>query len=131
PAKRHVATYTYATARGLTSRDVGGVHSVFLTIWPDSIGRAWLARDLERIGASTPVVVFAHDQPDAQSKHFTNPNGRHDINAVDRFENLLADTFADGGAADARDTLAHTPWDDVVRAHSHITAYFQRNPNRN
>ena len=100
PAKRTVTTYDYATDRVLTSRDAGGVHFVFLTVWPDSIGRAWLTRDLERVSASTPVVVFTHDQPDAQTKHFTNPNGRHDINAVDRFENVLAETFADDGGAD-------------------------------
>ncbi|HKF68096.1 MAG TPA: hypothetical protein VKB36_16230, partial [Vicinamibacterales bacterium] len=131
PARRTVATYDYATDRVLTSRDAGGVHFVFLTVWPDSIGRAWLTRDLERVSASTPVVVFTHDQPDAQSKHFTNPNGRHDINAVDRFENLLAETFADGGAAAASDTLEQTAWEDFVRAHSNITAYFHGNSNWN
>jgi len=131
PARRTVATYDYATDRVLTSRDAGGVHFVFLTVWPDSIGRAWLTRDLERVGASTPVVVFTHDQPDAQSKHFTNPNGRHDINAVDRFENLLAETFADGGAADASDTLEQAAWEDFVRSHSNITAYFHGNSNWN
>jgi len=131
PARRTVATYDYAIDRVLTSRDAGGVHFVFLTVWPDSIGRAWLTRDLERVSASTPVVVFTHDQPDAQSKHFTNPNGRHDINAVDRFENLLAETFVDGGAADASDTLEQTAWEDFVRAHSNITAYFHGNSNWN
>ena len=131
PARRTVATYDYAIDRVLTSRDAGGVHFVFLTVWPDSIGRAWLTRDLERVSASTPVIVFTHDQPDAQSKHFTNPNGRHDINAVDRFENLLAETFADGGAADAGDTLEQTAWEDFVRGHSNITAYFHGNSNWN
>jgi hypothetical protein len=104
---------------------------VFLTVWPDSIGRAWLARDLERVSPSTPVVVFTHDQPDAQSKHFTNPNGSHDINAVDRFENLLSDTFADGKTTGDNDTLEQAAWEDFVRLHPNITAYFHGNSNWN
>ena len=131
PAKRTVATYDYERDRVLTSRDVGGVHFVFLTVWPDSAGRAWLARDLERVSASTPVVVFTHDQPDAQSKHFTNPNGRHDINALDRFENLLSDTFADGKAPEDDDALEQAAWEDFVRSHPNITAYFHGNSNWN
>jgi hypothetical protein len=131
PAKRTVATYDYAIDRVLTSRDVGGVHFVFLTIWPDSAGRAWLARDLDRVSASTPVVVFTHDQPDAQSKHFTNPNGTHDINDVDRFENLLSDTFADGTTTDADDVLEQAAWEDFVGRHPNITAYFHGNSNWN
>jgi hypothetical protein len=131
PAKRSIATYEYASDRILTSRDVGGVHFVFLTIWPDSIGRAWLARDLARVGASTPVVIFTHDQPDAQSKHFTNPNGRHDVNAIDRFENLLSDTFADGDTIDDGDEIEQVAWEDFVRSHPGITAYFHGNSNWN
>ena len=131
PAARTTATYEYSTDRVLTSRDVGGVHCVFLTVWPDSIGRAWLAHDLEHVGASTPVVIFTHDQPDAQSKHFTNPNGTHDINAVDRFENLLSDTFADGKTIDVDDVIEQTAWEDFVRLHPNITAYFHGNSNWN
>jgi hypothetical protein len=115
----------------LTARDVGGVHLVFLTVWPDSRGRAWLARDLAHVAASTPVVVFAHDQPDAQSKHFTNPNGARDINAVDKFENLLSDTFADGKTIDADDTLEQAAWEAFVREHPNVTAYFHGNSNWN
>jgi hypothetical protein len=131
PAKRTIATYDYAADRVLTSRDVGGVHFVFLTVWPDSIGRAWLTRDLERVSPSTPVVVFTHDQPDAQSKHFTNPNGTHDINAVNRFENLLSETFADGKTTDDNDALEQAAWEDFVRLHPNITAYFHGNSNWN
>src|SRR5215467_3413822 len=129
PAARTTATFDYAADRILTSRDTGGVHFVFLTVWPDSIGRAWLARDLEHVDASTPVVVFTHDQPDAQSKHFTNPNGAHGINAVDRFENLLSDTFADGKTVEAEDVAEQAAWEDFVRHHTNITAYFHGNSN--
>ncbi len=123
PATRTTATYRYATDRVLTTRDIGGVHFVFLTVWPDSITRAWLERDLARVGGSTPVVVFTHDQPEAQSKHFTNPNGAHDVNAADRFENLLADEY------DARTSVQ--AWEAFVRAHPNIAAYFHGNSNWN
>jgi len=131
PAARTTATYDYAADRVLTSRDIGGVHFVFLTVWPDGVGRAWLARDLERVGASTPVVVFTHDQPDAQSKHFTNPNGAHDINPNDRFENLLSDTFADGKTVDVNDVAEQAAWEDFVRHHPNVVAYFHGNSNWN
>jgi len=131
PATRTTTTYRYSTDRVLTSRDIEGVHFVFLNVWPDSIGRAWLARDLERVGASTPVVVFTHDQPDAQSKHFTNPNGAHDINAADKFENLLSDTFADGKTVAVDDTIEQSAWETFVRQHPNITAYFHGNSNWN
>jgi calcineurin-like phosphoesterase family protein len=131
PAARTTTTYDYASDRVLTSRDIAGVHLVFLTVWPDSVGRAWFARDLEHVAASTPVVVFTHDQPDAQSKHFTNPNGAHDINAVDKFENLLSDTFADGATITADDAIEQTAWETFVWQHSNITAYFHGNSNWN
>jgi len=55
-----------------------------------------MERDLSGVSDRTPVVIFVHDQPDAEAKHFRNPNPPHNINAVDQFENLLADTLEDG-----------------------------------
>jgi hypothetical protein len=52
------ATYHYTTDRVLTSRDIGGVHVVFLNVWPDSVGRAWMEADLARVSSSTPVILF-------------------------------------------------------------------------
>ena len=86
-ARRHRVFYAH---------DVGGVHFVFLTVWPDSAAREWMEADLARVAPTVPVIVFTHDEPDVEAKHFVNPNGRHDINAVDQFENLLVDRFADG-----------------------------------
>ncbi len=131
PLRRTTTTYDYSVDRVLTSRDISGVHLVFLTVWPDSIARAWLARDLEHVSSSTPVVIFTHDQPDAQSKHFTNPNGAHDINAVDKFENLLSDTFADGRTIADHDEAEQTAWETFVSRHPNITAYFHGNSNWN
>ena len=43
----------------------------------------WMDNDLEpSVSESTPVIIFTHDQPDVEAKHFMNPNGAHDINAA-------------------------------------------------
>ena len=36
-------------------------------------------------------IIFTHDPPEAEAKHFTNPSGKHDINDTDKFQNLLSD----------------------------------------
>ena len=122
PRTRTSRSFNYAADRVLTSRDISGVHFVFLTVWPDSLSRAWLARDLEHVSAKTPVVIFTHDQPEAERKHFTNPDGTHDINASDRFENLLCDTYTDDRIAE---------WETFLAQHPNITAYFHGNSNWN
>ena len=129
--RRTIMTYVYARDRVLTSRDLGGVHFVFLTVWPDSVAREWLGRDLERLSPTTPVVVFTHDQPEGESKHFINPNGAHDINPVDRFEDLLSDPLLDGPTPENMDLIEQEAWEAFVHLHSNIRAYFHGNSNWN
>ncbi len=130
-----VRTYDYAVDKVRVSHDIGGIHFVFITIWPDSATRAWLESDLRRVSANTPVIIFTHDQPDCQSKHFTNPNGRHDINDHDMFENLLPDRLADDRdgvrAIDVPPIVEEAAWESFVRSHPNITAYFHGNSNWN
>ena len=104
PARRTATSYDYRKNHVLTSRDIAGVHFVFLTIWPDAVGRAWLGRDLERVSATTPVVIFTHDPPDSDPKHVS--------------EDILAD--ADPAA-----------WEAFVAQHPNITAYFHGHNNWN
>ena len=125
------ATYDYGADRVFFARDVGGVHFVFLTLWPDSVMRARLSADLARVNPDTPVVIVTHDQPDAEAKHFRNPNGAHDINARDRFENLLADQFADGPSVDRPSVVEQAALERFVHAHPQIRAYFHGNSNWN
>jgi hypothetical protein len=125
------ATYHYDRDRIHASRDVGGVHFVFLHVWPDSAGRAWMTQDLQRVPRTTPVVIFTHDQPESDAKHFINPNGAHDINATDMFENLLSDRLADGPATTSGTTIEQTAFEDFVAAHPNIRAYFHGNSNFN
>lgn len=132
PAMRvTTGTYTYARDRVRYSHDVDGVHFVFLNVWPDSASRAWMAHDLSAVPSDTPVVIFVHDQPDAEAKHFINPNGVHDINAIDHFENLLADVFADGTTIALPSVKEQADLEAFLAAHPNVTAYFHGNSNWN
>jgi hypothetical protein len=124
-------TFTYDRDRVLYSHDVGGVHFVFLQVWPDSSARTWLTRDLASVLNTTPVVIFVHEQPDAEAKHFKNPNGPFNVNAVNQFENLLSDTFADGRAITERSTIEQTDLETFLREHRNVTAYFHGHSNWN
>jgi 3',5'-cyclic AMP phosphodiesterase CpdA len=123
---RTTSTYDYRTDRIFYTRDFGEVHFVFLNVWPDSVMRARMNADLARLTPETPVVVFTHDQPDAEAKHFRNPNGAHDINARDQFENLLADQFADGTSVDLPSRLEQAALERFLKAHASIRGYFRQ-----
>lgn len=133
PTPKTPATYDYTRDKVLTSRDIGGIHFVFVTVWPDSKARQWMERDLAEVNSTVPVIVFAHDAPDAPAKHFVNPNGQHDINDVDQFENLLSDMLADnsGGTSSIETpaTFEQRDWEAFVRKHPNITAYFHGDNN--
>jgi len=125
------ATFDYARDKVYFSRTIGGLHMVFVQVWPDSRARAWIDNDLKAVSESTPVFLFTHDQPDVEAKHFVNPNGRHDVNPTDRFENLLADTFGSGRTVDATSVAEQRQLERFLSQHPNITAYFHGNSNWN
>lgn len=124
-------TYTYAMDKVHYSKDIKGVHFVFVNIWPDSSERIWMEKDLHNVSSSTPVIIFAHDPPEVDAKHFTNPNGRHDINDTDEFENLLAEVFKDGNTTSDPSVREQRGFADFVAAHPNIKAYFHGHDNAN
>ena len=89
------ASFHYPVDKINYSGDIGGIHFLFLTIWPDSANRIWMEEELKKISAGTPVIIVAHDPPEGDAAHFINPNGAHDINAKDKFENLLEEWSKD------------------------------------
>lgn len=89
------ATYHYPADKITYSKDIGGIHFMFITLWPDSANRIWMEKDLQGIDARTPVILVTHDQPECEAKHFRNPFGTHDINAKDKFENLVEEVYKD------------------------------------
>jgi hypothetical protein len=124
-------TYRYPDDRVLASRDISGVHLIFDTVWPDSRTREWMDDDLRKLAPSTPALLFTHDQPEAEAKHFTNPNPPHDINAVDKFENLLTDQFQDGATIDRDTAIEQHELERFLGAHPNIRSYFHGNSNWN
>ena len=124
-------TYRYTRDVVRASRDIAGLHLVFITLWPDAATRAWLQSDLAKVSANTPVFIFAHDPPDSDSKHFINPNGAHDVNESDKFENLLGETLADGHSIVDQPIQEQRALEQFVRRHPNITAYFHGHNNFN
>jgi hypothetical protein len=131
PVPKTTSTYDYQRDRVFFTRDLGGVHFVFLAVWPDSAMRARTEADLAHLSVGGPVVLITHDQPEAEAKHFRNPNGAHDINARDQFENLLADQFADGRTVDVPTVVEQAALERFLASHPQIQAYFHGNSNWN
>lgn len=106
-----------------------GVRFVFMGMWPDAYMRQWFDREIA-MDTVTPVILFTHDPPIADTKHFTNPNGKHTINSVDKFQNLLADTSL---VTDVK-KKAEKNWEKLeqfIRSHPMIKAYFHGDKNYN
>ncbi|MBW4891602.1 hypothetical protein KXQ82_17885 [Mucilaginibacter sp. HMF5004] len=126
--------YNYAKDKINYSHDIQGIHMMFITLWPDSAERIWMERDLAIVPKSMPVIIFTHDQPTCEAKHFTNPQPPHDINAEAKFENLTTEYYkesynakGDGGTTD----IEQRGWVKFLKLHSNIKAYFHGNSNWN
>jgi len=124
-------TYNYATDKINYTREIGGVHIMFVTMWPDSANRVWMEKDLANVSLSTPVIIFTHDEPECEAKHFINPNGNHDINPTDKFENLLGETLKDGTTTKSGTAIEQRGFVSFIKAHKNIKAYFHGNTNFN
>lgn len=126
-----VDTYDYKVDKVNYSRNIGGVHFMFVTLWPDSANRIWMANDLASVDKKMPVVIFVHDQPDIETKHLTNPNGTHDINSTDKFENMVEEFCKDGKTVKVSSNIEQQAFTDFVKANPNIKAYFHGNSNYN
>lgn len=124
-------TYRFDADLICYSRDFGGAHGIFLTIWPDARTRAWIEADLKNVPETTPVFLFAHDPPKAEARHFTNPNGRHDLNTHDKFENVISELYPDGKDSDGGTAHAQRELESFLKAHRNIVAYFHGHSNWN
>jgi hypothetical protein len=124
-------SYRCPADRVLFARDFGGAHAIFLTMWPDTATREWIAADLKRLPPTTPVLLFCHDEPDVEAKHLMNPNGDHGVNAKDKFENVVPEIFADGTTTDAPATIEHRALATFLKEHRNIIGYFHGNSNWN
>lgn len=131
------ASFHYPADKINYSRNIGGICFLFINIWPDSANRIWMEKELAGVGSNTPVIIVAHDPPDADAAHFINPNGNHDINDKDRFENLLEERCKDQQDAmgedgkPKNDRMEQLGFASFLKAHPNIKAYFHGHNNWN
>ena len=129
-----VANYNYATDKINYSRNIHGIHFMFITLWADSAERIWMQHDLDSVSAKTPVVIVTHDQPECESKHFTNPIPPFNMTTQNKFENLVEEHFKEGVVApkdDGATVLEQRGFVKFLKLHPNIKAYFHGNSNWN
>ncbi len=145
-------TYQTAANKVYYSKDIAGVHFMFISMWPDLDAQAWMEGDLAKISSTTPAVIFTHDEPTTEGKHLTDKGGPTVFSTTNKFENLLVNvseydtvalgTTADGVAATTISVPYHTQGNMSSRAaqrsfvrflqrHKNIVAYFHGNTNFN
>lgn len=122
-------TFDFENDRIRYAKTFGGVRCVFLTVWPDAGARAWLADELKRQPAAMPVLIFVHDPPNVPARHFTNPHGRGDINARDKFENVLSEIHPGGRKDDDSSEAAQRELAAFLKCHPNIVGYFHGHAN--
>lgn len=111
------------------SRDIKGIHFIFLSLYPDSAERVWMEYDLKKVSKSTPVFLFAHSIPDVEPRFFQNPNGIHDINEEDKFENLVPEMYKDGKDVKGVTVIEQNGFADFIIKHPNIKVYFHGHEN--
>lgn len=126
--------YNYATDKINYSRDIKGIHFMFITLWPDSAERIWMEKDLANVAKTTPVIILCHDQPTCEAKHFTNPIAPHNMTLTNKFEDLTAEYYKEGPVAagdDGSTDIEQRGFVKFLKAHPNIKAYIHGNSNWN
>ena len=129
-----VNNYKYPADRVNYSRNIKGVHFMFITLWPDSAQRIWMQKDLALVPRTTPVIIFTHDQPTSEAVHFTNPTPPYKIIPGNKFENLSEEHYKESNSADkkgAATDIEQRGWVKFLKQHPNIKAYFHGNSNWN
>jgi len=128
------ADYNYATDKINYSYNLKGIHMMFITLWPDSAERIWMQKDLDTVSKNTPVIIFTHDQPTCEAKHFTNPVPPYNMTKENKFENLTEEHYKEGRIAakdDGATAIEERGFVKFLKAHPNIKAYFHGNSNWN
>ena len=127
-------SYNYHTEKVNYSFNLKGIHMMFITLWPDSAERIWMEKDLANVAKSIPVIIFTHDQPECESKHFTNPRPPYDMTEENKFQNLTEEHYKEGYIAAADDgatQIEQRGFVKFLKRHPNIKAYFHGNSNWN
>jgi hypothetical protein len=126
---RTASTYNYTTDRIRYYRDIAGIRFLFADCWPDSLARSWIEGQLKDMRPGTPVLLFTHANPDVEARFFTNPNGNHGLDSVDKFENLLPEVFQDGQTVKETALIEQRGLVRFLQRHPEIKAYFHGHNN--
>ncbi len=128
------ADYSYKNDKINYSQNIRGIHFMFITLWADSAERLWMQKDLDTVSPKTPVIIFTHDQPECESKHFTNPLPPYNMTPENKFENLTEEHYKEGTVAskdDGATAIEQRGFVKFLKAHPNIKAYFHGNSNWN
>ncbi|MBO9619546.1 MAG: metallophosphoesterase [Niabella sp.] len=128
PKPKTKATFDYYRDPVNYSRDIGGIHFLFVSIWPDSSKQQWMDQDIRAAGKK-PVLLFTHVPPYGDPKLFYNPHVPPTINAQDKMENLLPEHLKDKDPK--TDIIEQREWVVFLKAHPQIKAYFHGHENKN
>ena len=125
-------TFDYRTDRTHYSLTTDSIRFVFMGMWPDSSMRGWYEENItkDNVTEDIPTIIFTHDPPEAEAKHFTNPWKPHNINVRDGFQNLLTDICA----VKYTDRKPKGNWGELEKfflSHPEIKAYFHGDCNYN
>ncbi|MBS1501377.1 MAG: metallophosphoesterase [Bacteroidetes bacterium] len=135
PAKQLTnADYHYKKDKVNYSRNIKGIHFMFITLWPDSAERIWMQKELDTVLPKTPVIIVTHDQPECESKHFTNPMPPYNMTVKNKFENLVEEHYKEGDIAvkdEGATAIEQRGFVKFLKAHPNIKAYFHGNSNWN
>ncbi|MBS1530305.1 MAG: metallophosphoesterase [Bacteroidetes bacterium] len=126
--------YDYHKDKINYSRNIKGVHFMFITLWADSAERIWMEKDMGTVSSKTPVIIVTHDQPECESKHFTNPLPPYNMTLENHFENLTEEHYKEGAVAskdDGATAIEQRGFVKFLKAHPNIKAYFHGNSNWN
>ena len=123
--------YNYANDKINYSKNIQGIHFMFITLWADSAERIWMERDLKSVPKTMPVIIFCHDQPTCEAKHFTNPIPPHNMTMQNKFENLTAEYYKEGPTETGSTDIEQRGFVKFLKAHPNIRAYFHGNSNYN
>lgn len=129
PNEKKLTVFDSTVCRIHFSRDIKGVHFIFLSLWPDSTEQVWIEKDLKKVSKSTPVLLFAHSVPYVEARFFVNPNGDHDINETDKFENLVPEMYKDGFDVKGETLIEQKSFAAFIKKHPSIKAYFHGHEN--
>ena len=111
------------------SVNMGGIHFMFVSAWPDSAERVWMKEDLKSVSGDMPAFIFTHSDPNVEARFFTNPKGDHSINTTDKFENLVEENFKDGESVKDNTKIEQRGLVSFLQLHPNIKAYFHGHTN--